>query len=105
MLNFPASPTEGQLFAAVDGMSYVYRAPAWKQVRRTAEARNRIVNPSMQISQQNGDNSGSVNGFYPADQWLFVCVGTVITRTCYRALIGTPRGSPYSIMFNADNAP
>ena len=74
--DFPSSPTEGQIFNAPSGPSYVFNAPVWKQlvppqIVATAEARNRIVNPAMQISQENGDTLSSTNGFFPADQWQF----------------------------------
>lgn len=37
--------------------------------RPTAQARNRIVNPAFQISQQFGNTGGSTNGYFFADQW------------------------------------
>ena len=45
----------------------------------TAETRNRIVNPAMQISQENGNTAGTTAGYYAADQWLtsFVTTGTI----------------------------
>lgn len=36
------------------------------------KARNRIVNPSMQISQENSNTAGTTSGYYPADQWSVI---------------------------------
>ena len=48
-------------------LSFNGKAPVF-----TAESRNRIVNPAMQISQENGDTasaSGATGAYYTADQW------------------------------------
>ena len=72
--DFPNSPTNGQVFAPTGGPVYVYTGGVWKMQGSgqvvTAEARNRIVNPAMQITQEfaRGTNL-SASGAYLADQW------------------------------------
>jgi len=76
--DFPASPTNGQVFTPPGGPTYVWNGSAWAgagftpvvTVLPTAEARNRIVNPAMQISQELGDSGSTTAGAYVADQWL-----------------------------------
>jgi hypothetical protein len=74
--NFPNSPTEGQIYTdATSGAQYIYRNGVWMQssaaqIKLSAQTRNRIVNPAMQISQENGNAVGSTNSYYPADQWV-----------------------------------
>lgn len=79
MLDFPSSPAEGDVFAPATGigMSFVYQAPAWRQRRGAAQTLNRIGNPAFQISQQNVDAIGTVNGYYLADQWYSSLVAAV----------------------------
>jgi hypothetical protein len=119
--NFPASPSDGTVFAPSGGPSYVFSNGVWKlsgggtsfvvvadtppvnpfpgqlwfesdtgalffwyvdadssqwvQVNftpsgmNTAQARNRIVNGGMQVSQENGSVAGSTSAYYAADQW------------------------------------
>ena len=60
---FPASPSIGQIFIGDNGAQYVWNGTVWNQVSGnpatlTAQARNRIVNPAIQISQEN-DVTGS----------------------------------------------
>jgi hypothetical protein len=43
---------------------------AQEYAQQTAEKFNRIVNPAMQISQENGDTASASIGYYMADQWL-----------------------------------
>jgi hypothetical protein len=52
-------------------------------VQQTAQIRNRIVNPAMQVSQQGGADS-SVSLSYPADQWSMYWTGTGMTCTAGR---------------------
>ena len=78
--NFPNSPTPGQLYTPAGGYQYVYLDGVWRVVEApqavgTAETRNRIVNGAMQVSQENGVTTGSVTGYYPADQWIGVHSG------------------------------
>lgn len=76
MIDFPATPTPGQVYNPGTGPIYTWDGVAWNltpvQVK-TARAKNLIVNPSMQVSQENG-NTGIATG-YPADQWWFLTNG------------------------------
>jgi hypothetical protein len=58
----------------------------------TAQARNRIVNGAMQISQEAGNTNLGGSGQYPADQFgvLFVTTGTINFQ---RVQVVTPNGS------------
>lgn len=91
MLDFPTSPNDGQIYAG-----YLYSGGVWMQsgalLTPTAQARNRIVNPAMQISQENGVAVGTGNGYYIADQWMsgFSSTGTY---TAQRVQVATPNGS------------
>jgi hypothetical protein len=93
--NFPTSPFEGQVFAPGGrAHTYVMRNNCWIKYAGTALPYNRVVNPAMQISQQNGSTvSGAVSTYYPADQWrvdsTYVTSGRVVSVT--------PRGSPYRL--------
>jgi len=75
-LDFPASPVNDQAYRPGNGVgNWHYRAAdsAWIRKSGTASPVNRLVNASMQVSQQNGVNTlgGTTSGsFYPADQWL-----------------------------------
>ena len=92
--DFPNAPSEGTTFAPTGGPVYVYTGGVWRMQGSgqvvTAEARNRIVNGAMQISQENPKNVGlTVNGSYPADQWQvnFITTGA-INFICYDAASG-----------------
>ena len=69
----------------------------------TAQTRNRIVNGAMQISQENGNTAGTVNGYYPADQWLIVNVMTAVVQS-QRVTSYTPNGSRYRARFTVNTA-
>jgi hypothetical protein len=84
-INFPNNPLQGALYTPAGGYQYVYLDGVWRVVESpqsvgTAQARSRIVNGAMQISQENGDTSGQT-GWYPADQWLHVWSGISTTLT------------------------
>jgi len=97
--DFPNSPSEGTVFAPTGGPVYVYTGGVWKMQGSgqvvTAEARNRIVNPAMQISQENGDTRSGAAGVFCADQWgaLFSTATSSIGHQ--RMAVTTPRGSTY----------
>ena len=77
----------------VDSSQWVQIAPGGSGV--TAEARNRIVNPCMQISQENGNTAGTpAISYWPADQWT-VFNNTGGTVSAQRVLGYTPNGSLY----------
>jgi hypothetical protein len=110
-IDFPASPTEGQVFipttATSSGPIFIYKSGKWTRNSGTANRFNKIVNPTMQISQQNGNTSGAVTGYYPVDQWFLSFVGAYVNKFCRSAAAGpfTLSGSQYVLNFNADNGP
>src|SRR4051812_28479497 len=93
MLDFPSSPTDGQIYG-----SYLYSGGVWLQngalLTPTAQARNRVCNPAMQISQENGNTSGSTAaGYWTADQWGVTNSSGTFTATTQRVQVTTPNGS------------
>jgi hypothetical protein len=95
--DFPASPADGTIYAPPGGPQYQYSGGAWRVASSsvpiaTAEARNRVVNPAMQISQENGNTASVLNAYYPADQWY---IGNAGVGQCgaQRLQVTTPRGS------------
>ena len=98
--NFPNSPSLGQSYSPAGGYQYVWDGTGWRvveapQLRATAQARNRIVNGAMQISQETGGVDTSVAHF-PADQWGLYFQGTGMTCTAGR--FGT--NSKYIRLYN-----
>jgi hypothetical protein len=99
--NFPSTPTDGQIYTdATSGAQYIYKSAigAWMQssaaqIKLSAETRNRIVNPAMQISQENGSSVVVANGAFIADQWVLVTGGISINGALRLATV-TPDGSP-----------
>ena len=73
---------------------FVYNAAAgtWRRFSGTANRWNRIVNPAMQISQENADVSSTVQNRYGADQWLTMWSGLAVITT-QRVQVTTPNGS------------
>jgi hypothetical protein len=108
--DFPNSPSEGTLFAPTGGPVYVYTGGVWRMQGSgqvvTAEARNRIVNGAMQISQEWGDTAlgptGGMNS-YAADQWLGAST-TTGTATQQRVQSVTPNGSKDRIRLTVNTA-
>ena len=88
--NFPSSPTDGQVFPP-----FVYNAAAgtWRRFSGTALSWNRIVNPAMQISQQNADTAGTAAFYYAADQWDSYLSLTGAVVSFQRVQSVTPKGS------------
>jgi hypothetical protein len=74
--DFPSSPSNGQQFTPAGGPTYIWNAAGsvWKlQSIITTPAysnRNRICNPAMQHSQENGNAAGTTLNYYAADQWM-----------------------------------
>lgn len=65
---------------------------------------NLIVNPRMQISQENGNSSGTTNGYHAADQWPVYHVSSAGTITRQRVQSVTPRGSKDRLRVNITTA-
>lgn|SRR5262245_52743731 len=94
-IDFPSSPTAGQIFNASPGVSYIYMSPSWQRAPiNTALPRNYIINPCMQVSQENGDTESAVvavntTGYYPADQWWSRWSLTGNTASAERVSLGS----------------
>lgn len=82
--DFPASPADGTIYAPPTGPQYQFTGGAWRVASSsvpvaTAQARNRIVNGAMQISQENAKTTAyGGNDTFDADQWQsgFTTTGT-----------------------------
>jgi hypothetical protein len=61
-------------------------------VRKTAERRNRVVNPAMQISQENGNTQVLTANSYPVDQFFLAWSGAMVLGG-QRVQTKTPNGS------------
>ena len=112
----PASPQPGQLWYESDtGNTFIWYQDAdssqWVQQNiqapiaempsgQTAQARNRIVNGAMQISQENGTTAGTTNAYFAADQWSahFIASGAVIGARQTPTV--TPNGSRFGVMMS-----
>ena len=96
-LNFPISPTVGQIYSG-----YVWDGAVWRSLGsptqgKTAQTRGRFPNVGFQHSQQNANTAATTDGYWPADQWsIWRNMGTG-TLSVGRVLKTTPRGSKYRI--------
>lgn len=81
-----AKGSDGQVLTLASGV------PAWA-TPSSRIARNRIVNPAMQVSQENVNTSGTTNGYYAADQFATYRVTSAGTITSQRVQSLTPNGS------------
>ena len=81
---------------------FATQTPPAVEVDATAEARNRIVNPAMQVSQENGNNTGTVTGFYAADQWPYYWIAAGAALAHLRVGGPTPKGSFYRLRCNVN---
>lgn len=99
MMDFPASPTPGQYYNPGNGSLYVWDGVAWNLSTtniKTAEARNRFVNPATQISQENGTTLVNTSGAYPCDQFNINFSGT--GKLGGQLISGTPKdGNRYRV--------
>ena len=93
MIDFPASPIVGQTFSGGTGILYVWDGVAWNvtsNLMLTADRRNRIANPNMVVSQENGFTqaaAAATGSFYSADQWAHLW--TVATGSIRAGLSAT----------------
>lgn len=66
--------------------------------------RNRIVNPSFQVSQENGNTAGSTDNFHPADQHARRHAGTGFTASAQRVQVVTPAGAVDRVRYTVSAA-
>jgi hypothetical protein len=94
-INFPSSSlTIGQIFTAVTGLRYQWDGICWNQLPYlgTALPFNYFVNPTMSVSQENGNTASASALYYMADQWFSLLTqSTAITWS--RVASNTPNGS------------
>jgi hypothetical protein len=106
MFNFPNSPSSGDLFQPVGGPVYQWDGQKWvmsgSPITWTPAyaMRNRICNPAMQHSQENGNTAGTAGPYYVADQWI-MGLSTTGTATVQRVQSVTPNGSQNRIRVTA----
>jgi hypothetical protein len=105
--DFPANPSVGNVYS-IAGITYVWDGVAWNVstipvVQQTAERRNRVINGSLQVSQENGDTQSAASAslmYYPADSFYVISNGVSIIakRDPATALV------PYQIYANGAKA-
>ena len=100
--DFPASPSIGTTYSPAGGPSYIWNGTAWQVYGAsppvaTADTRNRVINPAMQISQENADDTASTNNYWPADMWPVIFGGVTPVVSVQRFASVTPNGSKYRI--------
>lgn len=71
---------------------------------KTALRQNLIVNPAMQISQENDVTASGAAGFYAADQWFDAFVTSTGVVSFGRVVSRTPRGSKYRLRLSVTTA-
>lgn len=93
-IDFPSSPTDGQKFIQKNvTYTWVAAKSRWDASVQTALPFNYFINPSFQVSQQNGNTAGSTANYYAADQYYHGPNHDGVV-TVQRMQIPTPRGSP-----------
>lgn len=95
MINFPASPTPGQVFT--NGVSrYVFDGTVWKSATLgTALPLNYVLNPAFQINQAN-IGTVTTSGAHLMEGWR-VGFGNTAVVSFSRVASVTQRGSPYRL--------
>jgi hypothetical protein len=99
--DFPANPSLGQPYVA-SGITYIFDGIAWNVSAApnaavlTANTRNYLINGDFTISQENGNNIGTTNGYHPADTWQ-VAINALTVSTARGALAGYPFQISYTV--------
>jgi hypothetical protein len=80
MIDFPASPTNGQVFTS-GGSSWTYDGTKWVAAGNAimpplATGDNRIINGDMRIDQRNNGAAGGAVGAYTVDRWNYLATQT-----------------------------
>lgn len=86
--------TAGQ-WVAVAGSSQIVDN---NYTRKTAKQKNLVVNPTMQVSQENGNTVGATSNYYPADQW-YVSASGLSFATARSQFSPSPDGSPNVVYY------
>jgi hypothetical protein len=107
--DFPNSPIDQQIYTAPTGAQYTYSATpfpgVWYQtsaaaVTGTARRDNRIINPTMGISVENGSTVMSAANSYPVDQWFINFNGLSPNIAQQLATFTSPFGTRYGLFQN-----
>jgi hypothetical protein len=108
MIDFPTSPTLGQVFNSGVGPIYTWDGVAWNlspTQTKTADKNNLIDNPSMWVSQENGNTTVTANGTWPVDQ---LALGLATSGAVSAQQVATPAGSkspsPYRVRLSVTTA-
>lgn len=102
---FPLKATPAEVVAGTDDTKYVTPfGYSTQDVAVPFGARNRIVNPAMQISQQNGNTAGTANGYFAADQWQYIMAAAGAAVSFARVASVTPNGSLYRLRLSVTTA-
>jgi hypothetical protein len=97
--NFPTTPAEGYQWWWGEGLpTWIYRGGMWIKRAGTALAKNYLVNPAFQISDQNGltDVSNQTN-IHLAEQWTNQYISSVGTVRSQRVAEPTPGGGSHRL--------
>jgi hypothetical protein len=107
MINFPDSPTVGQLFQVGpqswnwDGKKWLASGTAVQPPLSTGA--NRIINGDMRIDQRNNGASGTANG-YTVDRWAYSSSQTAKGNWQRNPNQGTLAAFPYGLLFVSASA-
>ena len=110
MIDFPASPINGQVFVSgaqswtFDGTKWVASGVAVQPPLSTGD--NRLINGDMRIDQRNNGASGTANGVYTVDRWLYAAnLAGKGTWQQYTSAVNVPlTGFAYSLLFQSSSA-
>jgi hypothetical protein len=94
--NFPSSPTNGQIFTPVAGLSYRWDSTKalWETVpmssgKVTAQPYNMLVNPCFAVSQEWNNTALTGGDRYPADQWMVTVSNLAATNIAAQRIQST----------------
>lgn len=73
-------------------------------VRKTANSKNLVVNPCFNVSQENGNTEGTTHGYFAADQFHGVILGTGAAVGIQRVAGQNPSGSQYRFRYRVTTA-
>ena len=105
MIDFPASPINGQVFTSgaqswtFDGTKWVASGVAVQPPLSTGD--NRIINGDMRIDQRNGGASGTATG-YTVDRWAYA--GSVAAKGTWQRQPASLASFPYQLLFVSSSA-
>jgi hypothetical protein len=107
MIDFPASPTNGQVFIS-GAQSWTWDGVKWVPSGTTvmpplATGDNRLINGDMRIDQRNNGASGTATGVYTVDRWAY-SASQASKGTWQRWNGASLPGFPYALNFISSSA-